>query len=56
MQMQEMKIGDRVYHVDPRHVGVVLRYHSNDVCKVEWEETKHISYLRGRELVKVTDV
>jgi hypothetical protein len=50
ISVRPIERGDRVYHIDPRHVGVVVAMFQSGIAKIEWEERKWISYLRISEL------
>jgi hypothetical protein len=45
--------GDRVYHCDPRHVGVIRAVTHERLAKIEWEDTGWISWLPLDSLAKV---
>jgi len=47
-------IGDSVYHVDPRHVGKIMKFYQSGVALIEWENGWH-SYVHADELTKVKE-
>ena len=47
-----VKVGDEVYHIDPRHVGTVKKFYQAGVVQIEWENG-WVSYLMAAELTKV---
>jgi hypothetical protein len=51
--VRPIEVNDRVYHIDPRHVGVVAALFQSGIAKVEWEERNWVSYLRIAELKPV---